>query len=289
MRSEDYLRIISRLDIKDGNLVKGIQLEGLRALGDVNFFSEKYYKDNVDEIFYQDCVASLYGNNMLHNLISKASRSIFIPLTVGGGIRNIADIKSVLKAGADKVSINTAAIKNINFVKDAVQIFGSSTISISIEANKLEDGQYYCFTESGRNNTGKKVEDWVLEIQQYGIGEIILTMVNFDGTGEGFDINFIKKISNKTSVPLVIHGGCGDKSQIFDLYSSVKIDGVALASILHYDSIKMYQYPQNQKNLNTGNFDFLEQLNRVNKKINSSSIEEIKKYLVKQKINCRIC
>ena len=276
MNNDNYFRIISRLDIKEANLVKGVQLEGLRILGKANFFSEKYYKDNIDEIFYQDCVASLYGNNMLFDLISKVSKSIFIPITVGGGIKNIDDIITVLKSGADKVSINTAAFKNINFIKQAIQVFGSSTIVISIEANKLEDGNYYCFTESGRNNSGVKVKDWVQEIQSYGVGEIIMTMVNTDGTGEGFDVDFITKINHKLSIPLIVHGGCGDKHQVLDLQKNSKIDGISIASMFHYEAVKSYHIEDNIK------------LFKPSKKINPCSINSLKKYLLDHDINCRL-
>ena len=204
-----FKRIISRLDIKEENLVKGIQLEGLRILGDPIYFSKKYYDESIDELIYQDCIASLYGNNNLHTFISKISKQIFIPLTVGGGIRNIEDIKKALYSGADKVAVNTAVIKNINFLKEATEIFGSSTISISIEAVKLEDNEYYCFTESGRNNSGIKVIDWCKRVQDNGAGEIILTMVNKEGTGEGFDLDFLKSVLKISKIPVIAHGGCG--------------------------------------------------------------------------------
>ena len=207
-----FKRIISRLDIKEENLVKGIQLEGLRILGDPIYFSKKYYEEEIDELIYQDCIASLYGNHNLHTFISKISKQIFIPLTVGGGIRNIEDIKKALYSGADKVAVNTAAIKNINFLNEATEIFGSSTISISIEAVKLEDNEYYCFTESGRNNSGIKVVDWCKRVQENGAGEIILTMVNTEGTGEGFDVDFLKSILKISKIPVIAHGGCGKKS-----------------------------------------------------------------------------
>ena len=244
-----FKRIISRLDIKEENLVKGIQLEGLRILGDPIYFSKKYYDESIDELIYQDCIASLYGNNNLHTFISKISKQIFIPLTVGGGIRNIEDIKKALYSGADKVAVNTAVIKNINFLKEATEIFGSSTISISIEAVKLEDNEYYCFTESGRNNSGIKVIDWCKRVQDNGAGEIILTMVNKEGTGEGFDLDFLKSVLKISKIPVIAHGGCGKKMDVLNLLDQTSVDGVSISSMFHYFYHQKYKEYNKLKNV----------------------------------------
>jgi cyclase len=151
------IRIIPRLDIKGPNLVKGIHLEGLRVLGKPEKFAQFYYENGADELFFQDAVASLYERNSLSNIISKTAREIFIPLTVGGGIRTIQDIKNVLRAGADKVSINTAAIKNPEFIKKASLTFGSSTVVVAIEAIKQSDGRYLAYTDNGREESGFEV------------------------------------------------------------------------------------------------------------------------------------
>ena len=174
-----YIRIIPKLDIKGNNLVKGINLEGLRVLGEPHEFAKKYFEDGADELFYQDVVASLYGRNNLHDVISKTAKEIFIPLTVGGGIRSLKDIFDVLRAGADKVSINTEAINNPDFIYDASKKFGSSTIVISIEIIKNTDGIYYAFTDNGRNNSGIKVLDWIKKIEMMNAGEIIFNLCGF--------------------------------------------------------------------------------------------------------------
>lgn len=273
-----FKRIISRLDIKEENLVKGIQLEGLRILGDPIFFSKKYYEGSIDELIYQDCIASLYGNNNLHSFISKVSKQIFIPLTVGGGIRSIEDIKKVLSSGADKVAVNTAVIKNINFLKDASEIFGSSTLSISIEAVKLEDNEYYCFTESGRNNSGIKVIDWCKRVQECGAGEIILTMVNKEGTGEGFDLEFIKSVLEVSTIPVIAHGGCGKKDDVLDLFNETNVDGVSISSMFHYfyyENFKKSQKKDTNNSINYSNF------------FKGDSINNLKKYLMENKIGIR--
>lgn len=273
-----FKRIVSRLDIKEENLVKGIQLEGLRILGNPINFSKKYYDGSIDELIYHDCIASLYGNNNLHTFISKVSKQIFIPLTVGGGIRNIEDIKKVLSSGADKVSINTAAIKNINFLKEACEIFGSSTLSISIEAVKLEDNKYYCFTESGRNNSGIKVIDWCKKVQEYGAGEIILTTVNKEGTGEGFDIDFINSVLNISKIPVIVHGGCGKKSDVLDLFNQTNIDGVSISSMFHY-----FYYKDDNQTINSNKTSKI----NYNNFFQGISINALKKYLIDNNIEIR--
>ena len=158
------IRIIPRLDIKGPNLVKGIHLEGLRVLGAPDYFAKKYYEDGADELVYQDTVASLYGRNNIAEIITKTAKNIFIPLTVGGGIRSVNDINRVLRAGADKVSINTAAINNPKLINTASKIFGSSTIVIAIEAIKNDKGEYLAYTDNGREYTGINVIDWAIEV-----------------------------------------------------------------------------------------------------------------------------
>ena len=196
-------RIIPRLDIKGNELVKGINLDGLRVLGKPEYFAKKYYQDGADEIFFQDVVASLYDTNSLHSLISRIAKNIFIPLTVGGGIRSIDDINKILKSGADKISINTAAVKNPSFIKEVTERFGSSTITISIEAIKSNNGKYLVYTDSGREFTGLELVEWLETIQSYGAGEIVLTFVDTEGTGKGLDLNLIKKINDKIFIPFI--------------------------------------------------------------------------------------
>jgi len=187
------IRIIPRLDIKGPNLVKGIHLEGLRVLGRPEEFAKYYYEQGADELMYQDVVASLYGRNSLQEIINRTAKAIFIPLTVGGGIRTIEDIRNVLRAGADKVAINTAAIKNPEFIKQAAINYGSSTIVIAIEAIKHKNGDYFAYTDNGREYTGKEVVEWAKRVEELGAGEIVLTSVDREGTGEGFDLDLLKK------------------------------------------------------------------------------------------------
>lgn len=276
-------RIIARLDIKGPNLVKGIHLEGLRVLGLPEEFAEYYYNNGADELFYQDVVASLYERNSLDNIITRTAKMAFIPLTVGGGIRTIDDINRVLRAGADKVAINTAAIKNPKFIEEAVKVFGSSTIIVAIEVIK-QSGNYLAYTDNGREYTGVDAIEWAKRVEGLGAGEICLTSVNMEGTGLGFDYNLVKKVATLVSIPVIAHGGAGSKEDIEKVIVDSKADAVALASVLHYDFIKNNKKPILETS--EGNFEFLKK-NSVFKKINPVSIYEIKKYLNKKGIECR--
>lgn len=278
------IRIIPRLDIKGDNLIKGIHLEGLRVLGKPWDFAKHYYENGADELLYMDAVASLYGRNSLYEIIQKTAREIFIPLTVGGGIRNVNDIKNVLRSGADKISINTAAIKNPGLIKEASKIFGSSTIVVSIEASKQEDGRYLAFVNNGREYTGVEVLFWAKKAEELGAGEIILTSIDKEGTGEGFDLDLIKMITDKVSIPVVACGGAGRPE---DILSAAKagVSAVSLASMLHYSFIannKTKDYGIQEE----GNTDFLKSGQSFSKVI-SADIFTIKKYLSKNSVICR--
>ena len=215
-------RIIGKIDIKEKNLVKGVSLEGLRVLGKSYEFSKFYYENGADELIYQDVVASLYGKNTLLDEISKTAENIFIPLTVGGGIRTLSDIEKILRSGADKVSINSAALKNPNFIAEAARKFGSSTVAISIEAVKQSDGQYLAYMENGRTKTNKEITNWLNIVQEKGAGEAIITFVDNEGRGLGYDLNFIKKLCKVSKIPIIIHGGTGYARQVVDLVKKNK-------------------------------------------------------------------
>ena len=231
------IRIIPRLDIKGPNVVKGIHLEGLRVIGQPAEIARYYYMAGADELFFMDTVASLYERNSLGEIISKTASEIFIPLTVGGGLRTLEDMAQALRAGADKVCLNTAAIKNPDLIKEASQALGSSTIVIAIEAIKESDGRYLAYTDNGREYTGVDVIDWAKRVEELGAGEIVITSVDREGTGKGFDIELIKSVSENSSIPGIAHGGAGKASDIVSAISEGSADAVAAASILHYDYI----------------------------------------------------
>ncbi len=279
------IRIIARLDIKGPNLVKGVHLEGLRVLGKPEDFAKYYYENGADELFYQDVVASLYERNSLSDIISLTAKRSFIPLTVGGGIRTIENISTALRAGADKVCINTAATKNPFFVEQATKKFGSSTIVAAIEAIKSPSGQYFAFVDNGREETGLEVLTWAKQLESLGVGEIIITSVDAEGTGRGYDIELTKLISQNLSIPVVAHGGAGQLDHLDEVIIEGKADAIAIASMIHYDFVT-YQ-KTNMANRTEGNVSFL-QSGRVSfNKISPNNILEIKNYLFKKGISCR--
>lgn len=278
------VRVIARLDIKGPNLVKGIHLEGLRVLGGPVDYARHYYNEGVDELFYMDVVASLYERNSLSDLVSNAAREIFVPLTVGGGIRTVEDVKKLLRAGADKVCINTGAVKNPEFISEAVKKFGSSTIVAAIEAIRQPDGKYLAFIDNGREETNLEVVAWAKKLESLGVGEIVITSVDKEGTGEGVDAALISSVASAVNIPVIAHGGVG-KPQ--DVVEAVKAGatGVAIASILHYGALKN-DAVKKEGDKTEGNTRFLSE-NRTFAKIKPSSISEVKKALIESGIKVR--
>lgn len=235
------IRIIPRLDIKNDTVVKGIHLEGLRVVGKPDAFAQRYYQEGADEFLYMDTVASLYERNSLNNIISKAAKSIFVPMTVGGGIRKLDDISEILNSGADKAAINTAAIRKPAFLKEAVTKFGSQCIVLSIEAKKIGEQKWEAYTEAGREKSGKDVLAWIQEAIEYGIGEVLLTSIDKDGTKKGIDIDLIKATAPLCTVPLIISGGVGKPGDILSAFLIDGVDAVAIGSAYHYG---MFSIPE---------------------------------------------
>ena len=280
------LRIVSRLDIKGPNLVKGVNLEGLRILGKPQQFAKTYYEEGIDELIYIDTVASLYGRNSLLDLIKLTAKKIFIPLTVGGGIRKIDDIREILRAGADKVSINSAAIKNPDFIKEAVKKFGSSTIVIGIEAQKNLDGTYKCHIENGRQSTDLDPIEWALKAEEMGAGEILLTAIHKEGTGSGFDKHLLKKLTDKLRIPVIASGGAGSFSSIQEVVDYAKVDAICIASMFHYFLVEKNKLSNKYVKYEEGNTEFLNS-NLEGYKGDLSSIKSVKNYLIQNNISCR--
>ena len=234
---EKIMRIIARLDIKNNYLIKGIQFEGLRKIGEPSEYAYKYYKQGADEIILHDAVASLYGRNALLDVIDKITNNIFIPITVSGGIRTLQDIEMLLKAGADKVAINTYAIKNPSFLKEASQMFGSQAIVLSVDAKKIEENKWEAFTDGGRERVGLDVMDWIKTGVELGVGELLLTSVDMDGTEKGFDIKLITEVNKISTVPVILSGGFGKIEHILEAYKQAPVSGMAFGSMLHYEKI----------------------------------------------------
>ncbi len=228
------IRIIARIDINNENVVKGKCLEGLRKIGKPNEMSKRYYEEGIDEIIFLDAVASLYERNSLINILRKATEETFVPITIGGGIKTMADIKDALSAGADKVAINTAAINNIEFIKEAVERFGSQAIVGSIVARKHRKS-WEAFIDNGKHRSGKDALIWSKELVAAGVGELMITSIDNDGRQKGFDIELINGIIKTVKIPVIVSGGAGSSDDIVKVCKETECDAVAIASILHYN------------------------------------------------------
>lgn len=229
------IRLIARLDIKGSNLIKGIQLEGLRVIGLPNEYALRYYRQGVDELIYMDCVASLYGRNHLIEIIKSAAKDIFVPMTVGGGIRSIDDVTEILRAGADKVAVNTAAVANPKLITDIARRFGSQCMILSIEAKQMGPEQWEVYTNNGRDRSGLDVIEWVKRGVALGAGELLLTSVDREGTRKGFDVALVKAVSAEVSIPVIASGGMGKSQDVIPVVRDGGADAVAMADILHYN------------------------------------------------------
>lgn len=235
-------------------MVKGMHTEGLRVLGDPKDFASRYYKEGADEILYMDIVASLYQRNLDFDLLKSVADGVFIPITVGGGIRSIGDINNALRAGADKVAINTYAISYPEFLREAANKFGSQCIVLSVEAKKTGEEKWEAYTDGGRERTGVDVIDWIKKAINLGIGEIVITSIDKEGTRRGYDHDLVKIITAFAPIPVIAHGGAGEMKSFKDVIFEGKTDAVSAASVFHY---KDY------------------------------SIQGLKKYLKKEKVNVR--
>lgn len=278
------IRVVPRLDIKGPNLVKGIHLEGLRVLGRPEDFARHYYEQGADELFYMDAVASLYERNGLLDIVERTSRELFIPLCVGGGLRSVDDIRQTLRAGADKVALNTAALRRPQLIREAAQAFGSSTIVIAVEAIRTAPGRYECFTDCGREATGRDVFDWAQQAVDLGAGEIIVTSVDREGTGKGYDLELTRRIAQSVSIPVVAHGGAAHVEHVADVVQEGAADAVCLASLLHYRAVE--QIAPTTTAAAEGNREFLKRGASFGK-IGRATIAEVKTCLRERGFACR--
>tara|TARA_B100000941_G_C28437778_1_gene517952 strand:+ start:110 stop:823 length:714 start_codon:yes stop_codon:yes gene_type:complete len=231
------MRIIARLDVKNNFVIKGINFEGLRKIGDPLKLAKKYYEEKIDEIMFIDAVASLYDRNNLFNIIDQSTKEIFCPITLGGGIRSLEDIDKALKSGADKVAINSHAIENPQFIKQAVENFGSSTILVNIEAKKINnDWEIYKFY--GREKTGIKLLEWLHTVQEMDCGEIILTSIDKEGLQTGMDFELLDYINDKINRPLIFSGGFNNLDELKKIKKHPFIS-ISIASVLHYQTLRV--------------------------------------------------
>ena len=263
------IRIIPRLDVKSDRLVKGVQLEGLKVLGKPEDFATKYYEEGADEILYLDTVASLYGRNSLEDIVLRTAEKIFIPLTVGGGIRTLDDVTKMMRSGADRVAINTVLFQKPDLINAIVDSYGSQAVVGSVQAKKMENGTYECLVDGGRERTGKEVLEWVDLLCERGIGELMVTSVDNEGTGKGYDLELMKKITSGVDVPVIACGGAGNKGHLLELIEKSDVDSVCLASVIHFESL-----PNHNRKL-------------IPKGFSPSSIKEIKAFLKENNVRVR--
>ena len=272
-----YLRIIPKLDIKNQNLVKGVQLEGLRVLGDPKKYAENYYQDGADEIIYHDVVASLYQRNNISSLIKRTSENIFLPMLVGGGINNKRQVEEILRSGADRIFINTAAINNNKFKKNIITEFGASTLVVSVEIVKNKK-DYYCRKDFGREETDIEFISWCKNLQDIGVVELLVTSIDKDGTGEGFDLDIAEKLQKFIEIDYILNGGFSKLDHFLNVLNICKPSGFAIGSALHYNVLNH----KINSNKFDGNFEFLKTKKRFNN-FSKLSIQDIKKFLNKKK------
>lgn len=228
------VRLIARLDVKAPDLIKGVHLEGWRKLGNPREFAERYYREGIDELLYIDAVASLYRRNTIIDLVRATAENVFIPITVGGGIRSIDDAHGLLRAGADKVAVNTAALQRPELIGELAGRFGSQCIVLSIQAKRDSNGSWEALCDLGREHSGRDAVEWAAQGAELGAGEVLVTSIDREGTRRGFDADLTKAISGAVRIPTIASGGMGLFEHVYSATAENGADAVAMAHVLHY-------------------------------------------------------
>lgn len=240
-------RIIPCLDVKDGKTVKGVNFENLKEIGSPIELAKKYSQSGADELVFLDITATNEKRKTIVELVEKVAKEVFIPFTVGGGISSLDDIRAILEAGADKISFNSAIVKNPDLISTCAEYFGSQCIVAAIDAKK-EDNDFWVYINAGKVNTGIKALDWAKRVEELGAGEILLTSMDYDGTQKGFDIELNNLISNAVNIPTIASGGAGANSKHFiDVFNKTKVDAALAASIFHYDMLPIQKLKEDLK------------------------------------------
>ncbi len=227
------IRVIPCLDVDKGRVVKGVRFKNLKTAGDPVEFAKYYAEQGADELIYLDVTASVEKRKAIINLVKKVAKNVFIPFCVGGGIRNVDDIRNLLNAGADKVAICTAGIQNPDLISKGAVLFGSQCIVVSIDAKRVGNG-WHCYTHGGRIDSGIDALKWAKECEKLGAGEILLNSIDRDGTEMGYDIKLTRAISSTVKIPVIASGGAGSLEQVYEVIKYGKADAVLFASILHF-------------------------------------------------------
>ena len=238
------VRVIPCLDVKDGRVVKGVQFLELRDAGDPVEVARRYDEQGADEITFLDITASSDQRDIILHIVEQVAAQVFIPLTVGGGVRSVDDVRRLLHAGADKVSMNTAAVQNPQLVADASGIVGAQCIVVAIDAKQVSPGRWHVFTHGGRNDTGLDAIEWARKVESLGAGEILLTSMDRDGTKNGFDLKLTRAVAEAVNIPVIASGGVGNLQHLADGVKQGKADAVLAASIFHYGEYTVRQAKQ---------------------------------------------
>jgi cyclase len=233
------LRLIARLDVKGPHLIKGIQLEGVRKVGDPREFARRYYEQGIDEIAYMDAVASLYDREVLYDIVRYTAENVFVPITAGGGLRSVEDVRCMLRAGADKVAVNTAATRRPQLVREVAETFGSQCMVLQIDAKRRRGGGWEALCDGGREHTGLDVLEWARRGRELGAGEILLTSVDREGTLTGFDVDLVRAVTEAVTIPVVASGGMGQADHLIQVATEGRADAVAMAHVLHYGKMSL--------------------------------------------------
>lgn len=231
--NKKLIRLIARLDVKGENLIKGVHLEGLRVVGTPQEYAKRYYEQGADELIYLDIVASLYGRSNLVDIVRRTAHDVFVPMTVGGGVRTVEDVGSLLRVGADKVAINTAAVRRPELISEVSRKFGSQCMVLSIEAKKQAPGKWEIYTDCGRERSGVDAVQWAAKGVSLGAGELLITSIDQEGTKKGFDVELIDAITAIVNVPVIASGGYGQPEHLKSVVQA-GTDGIAFADALHY-------------------------------------------------------
>lgn len=234
-------RIIPCLDVRDGKVVKGINFIGIKEVGDPVECAEMYDRQGADEIVFLDITATHEHRKTMVDVVRETARKVFVPLTVGGGISTIEDFSNLLRAGADKVSVNSAALKNPQLIADAADKFGSQCVVVAIDAKKMEDGSWHAFVAGGRKDTGIDAIEWAKKACELGAGEILLTSMDADGTKNGFDLELLNAVTDVVHVPVIASGGCGNLEHFAEVFEKSGADAALAASLFHYRELTVGQ------------------------------------------------
>lgn len=232
-------RIIPCLDVTDGQVVKGVNFVNLKSIGDPVAIARAYNDQGADELVFLDITATSDERETMVDVIERTASEVFIPLTVGGGIRSVADMKKMLQAGADKISLNSAAIQNPELIKEGAEKFGSQCIVVAVDAKQIESGSWHVFVKGGREDTGLDVIEWVKQAVALGAGEILLTSMDADGTKQGYDLTLNQAVCEAVTVPVIASGGCGNKEDILEVFEETAVTAALAASIFHYGEVKI--------------------------------------------------